>query len=541
MARPKYDVFISHASEDKVAFVEPLAIALRKWGLKVWFDKFSLKVGDSLRDSIEMGLANSRYGAVVFSPSFLVKNWPKAELNGLFARQVQGKKKIILPIWHEITAAEMTKTMPIQVDSVALKSSEGVESVAKALVEVIRPKLLKLEAKKELTFEAAESFIENAKAEHPGYDFTVHSGEIEPATYPGTAAMIRSNSHRIDIKVSNAALIKETPKLKIAFKGQGGSKMLELLRTGKQQSWESGEFTYLGGSIPLMPHFAQEGGQLIIGPGNVARPSRPVRLEVGNSDPIVFPLMEMRPTRSGTEEAEISIAHSNSPLTISMVFHPSGKSTDCNFHSSLIGHSFTQCEKAIKAIDALRRKEPIRVIDIESEKVVMNGQCLLSNPINEPYLEDLRSLITLAAQIERHFSCRLDFPESISNEEDETLRILDCLLNNRQYDNGLTVTATIEKGDSGVAATQRPLFAGQPAMLFNEVENFPGYFILFGKTIPAPSWGLYTEQLVSREDGDELAKFDQAKPGDELEVSLTALTPTYARWKTSPESSATPR
>jgi len=536
MARLKYDVFISHASEDKAAFVEPLAIALRNWGLKVWFDKFSLKVGDSLRDSIEMGLANSRYGAVVFSPSFLVKNWPKAELNGLFARQMQGKKKIILPIWHEITAAEMAKTMPIQVDSVALKSADGIESVARSLVEVIRPRLLKLEVKRGLAFDAAESFIENAKARHPGYDFTVHSGEIELSTLPGTAAMIGTNRHRIDIKVSNPALIKETPTLNIAFKGQGGSKMLELLRTGKQQAWESGEFTYLSGSIPLMPQVAQEGGHLIIGPGKMTRPPRPVRLEVGGSDPIVFPLMEMRPTRSGTEEAEVSIAHSNSPLSISMVFHPSGESTDCSFHSSLIGHSFIQCEKAIKAIDALRRKEPIRVIDIESEKVVMNGQCLLSNPINEPYSESLRSLITLAAQIEKHFSCRLDFPDSISDEEDETLRILDCLLNSREYDNGLSATVTIEKGDNNIAATQRPLFAGQPIALFNEAENFPGFFTLFGKTIPAPEWGLFTEKLASSGTESEVTDFDQANPGDELEVTLKAQTPTFVRWKTKLES-----
>jgi hypothetical protein len=49
MKKRMFDVFISHASEDKEAFVEPLATELRKRGLKVWFDKFELKVGDSLR------------------------------------------------------------------------------------------------------------------------------------------------------------------------------------------------------------------------------------------------------------------------------------------------------------------------------------------------------------------------------------------------------------------------------------------------------------------------------------------------------------
>lgn len=44
-----YDVFISHASEDKTEVVEPLATELIKLGLSVWYDKWSLQLGDSLR------------------------------------------------------------------------------------------------------------------------------------------------------------------------------------------------------------------------------------------------------------------------------------------------------------------------------------------------------------------------------------------------------------------------------------------------------------------------------------------------------------
>jgi len=59
-----YDAFLSHASEDKSTFVEPLAHELTKLGLKVWYDRFSLRVGDSLHDSIELGLSNSRYASL---------------------------------------------------------------------------------------------------------------------------------------------------------------------------------------------------------------------------------------------------------------------------------------------------------------------------------------------------------------------------------------------------------------------------------------------------------------------------------------------
>ena len=61
----QWDAFISHAWEDKESFVRPLAHALTALGATVWYDEFSLKLGDSLSASIDRGLAGSRYGIVV--------------------------------------------------------------------------------------------------------------------------------------------------------------------------------------------------------------------------------------------------------------------------------------------------------------------------------------------------------------------------------------------------------------------------------------------------------------------------------------------
>ena len=88
----KWDVFVCHASEDKDDFVRPLARKLEAHGLKVWFDEFTLTVGDSLRRSIDRGLAGSRFGVVVISPNFLQKEWPQRELDGLVARETGGGK-----------------------------------------------------------------------------------------------------------------------------------------------------------------------------------------------------------------------------------------------------------------------------------------------------------------------------------------------------------------------------------------------------------------------------------------------------------------
>jgi hypothetical protein len=105
-AHMEWDVFISHASEDKQDFVRSLAERLRQRDLRVWYDEFRLTVGDSLRRSIDRGLARSRYGIVVISPDFLRKEWPQKELDGLVTREIGGVK-VILPIWHRIDANQI--------------------------------------------------------------------------------------------------------------------------------------------------------------------------------------------------------------------------------------------------------------------------------------------------------------------------------------------------------------------------------------------------------------------------------------------------
>lgn len=132
----RHDLFISHASEDKDEFVRPLAEALQALGVSVWYDEFQLKVGDSLRRSIDKGLADSRFGVVVLSGAFFAKNWPQYELDGLVAREMNGVK-VILPVWHRVTKDEVMRFSPTLADRVALNSSmQSVAEIAQKLAEV---------------------------------------------------------------------------------------------------------------------------------------------------------------------------------------------------------------------------------------------------------------------------------------------------------------------------------------------------------------------------------------------------------------------
>ena len=131
----QWDVFISHAGEDK-DFVRALAQALERKGLRVWFDELTLRVGDSLRRSIDRGLANSKYGIVVLSPNFFKKQWPQWELDGLLDRQIAGQR-VILPIWHKVTADQVRQYSPSLAGIFSVSSDRGLEQVVAELIRAI--------------------------------------------------------------------------------------------------------------------------------------------------------------------------------------------------------------------------------------------------------------------------------------------------------------------------------------------------------------------------------------------------------------------
>lgn len=118
----QYDVFISHASEDKESFVNELYKELTALGLKVWYDQAVLKWGDPLRSKIDEGLRNSRFGIVVISRDYIQKGWTQYELEGLFNKEMT-VGKTILPIWHNISKSEVLRFSPTLGGKLALMTS----------------------------------------------------------------------------------------------------------------------------------------------------------------------------------------------------------------------------------------------------------------------------------------------------------------------------------------------------------------------------------------------------------------------------------
>lgn len=137
-----WDIFISHASEDKDILVRPLAKQLSKvYKVKVWYDEFTLEYGDSLLESIETGLQNSTFGVVVFSKEFFKKTWTDHEYKSLRTKEMLLNKKVIIPVWYNITKDEIAKYSLVLADKIAisLDTNFDIDDLAIKITKVVRP------------------------------------------------------------------------------------------------------------------------------------------------------------------------------------------------------------------------------------------------------------------------------------------------------------------------------------------------------------------------------------------------------------------
>jgi hypothetical protein len=135
----RYDAFLAFSWDDRDIATQ-LAEALQGEGLDIWFAGSQLKAGDPLRRSLDRGLSRSRYGIVIFSPAFfrLQRYWTHYELDGIINSEVEGRK-VLLPVWLDMTAERMRANMPSLAGRIAVHWSHGLDTVVRELTSVIRP------------------------------------------------------------------------------------------------------------------------------------------------------------------------------------------------------------------------------------------------------------------------------------------------------------------------------------------------------------------------------------------------------------------
>jgi len=138
MSWQKPVAFICHDSRDKDAVARRIAIGLIRRLCPVWYDEYSLSVGDRLRESVEKGLKECRRCILVLSPRFLSNTgWTKAEFDSVFTREVLETSDVILPVWCDVGAKDVYEYSPSLANRVAVNWSLGEEEVVRRLHEAM--------------------------------------------------------------------------------------------------------------------------------------------------------------------------------------------------------------------------------------------------------------------------------------------------------------------------------------------------------------------------------------------------------------------
>jgi len=131
--------FISHDSRDKSKIAKPIAIGLSKLRCPVWFDEFSLKVGDDLRESIEKGIREAKKCVLILSKSFLSnQGWTKSEFNSIFTKELIEKQNVILPIWVDVTKEEVYEYSPSLANKFAIKWDSGKDEIIRKIYHALK-------------------------------------------------------------------------------------------------------------------------------------------------------------------------------------------------------------------------------------------------------------------------------------------------------------------------------------------------------------------------------------------------------------------
>jgi len=130
--------FISHDSRDKDSIARPLASTLSMNLCRVWYDEYSLRIGDSLRESIEDGLKKCKKCVLILTPNFLGNNrWTRKEYDAIFTREIIEEQRLILPIWAGVTREDVFQYSPILADRVAAIWGGDAEKLTRELLKVL--------------------------------------------------------------------------------------------------------------------------------------------------------------------------------------------------------------------------------------------------------------------------------------------------------------------------------------------------------------------------------------------------------------------
>ena len=90
-----FDVFISHASEDKALIARPIHEALGRRGIKSFLDEDHIGWGENFTKKINTALGAARTVVAIVTSNSVTKDWPVAEVNAALAFEISGHKRVV--------------------------------------------------------------------------------------------------------------------------------------------------------------------------------------------------------------------------------------------------------------------------------------------------------------------------------------------------------------------------------------------------------------------------------------------------------------
>ena len=130
------DVFLCHAWDDRKDSAKDLHDLLESKGVSVWFSEKDVLLGTSLLREIDKGLAKSKVGIVLVTPSFIKRvneeGIAEKELSALLARD------LLVPVVHNTTFEELREVSPLLGSRSGLSTKdESIIDIASKIAELI--------------------------------------------------------------------------------------------------------------------------------------------------------------------------------------------------------------------------------------------------------------------------------------------------------------------------------------------------------------------------------------------------------------------
>ena len=451
--RFKHHAFICHAIEDKAAVVSPLFDEFQKYGLQIWYAPFSLKVGDSLRQTIDKGLVNSRFGVVVFSPSFFSKDWPQAELDGLFSLERKGHK-VILPIWHDVDETYLNEKVPTLVGRWAVKTSEGIPEIARKLLEVIRPKALKLQTSMADAQRASTHLLDHLHKKYPTRAFRVSTGQnvkpkiTDPPTVTDAIASIFDGITRVDVLAKDIKTYMEDPvKFSVKVAGKGVAKFLDFVKTGRSQEFKGEELRDVQTNLELFGLDTKDlsKSRLYLGSANGGLNEVPVRVIFGTgSSAVTIPYMQSKVERMGTEEISLLTTATDLPFGLQTVIPRNGVvSGHIDLRCKLQGGEIHTVQKYFRAMMALQESGDFEIRLLQTDTLLLKGKCSIEKPSDEDIWHG--KIIDDVVSVADYLTLTVRWPEVITENDIQILAMLKALIEQKPIGTGGQFSSSLIK------------------------------------------------------------------------------------------------